>query len=53
MPRIVIAIALLILAGIYVAVERGQSPRDRILRWMVIAGAVIMALLVGSGMVGG
>jgi VIT1/CCC1 family predicted Fe2+/Mn2+ transporter len=44
-----LAILLLLLAGFYLAVERGQSPTDRMLRWMVIVGAVLMAALIGSG----
>ena len=44
-----LAVGLLLLAGLYVAVERGQSRFDRILRWMVVAGALILALLLGSG----
>ncbi|MEX2572429.1 MAG: hypothetical protein WD737_14110 [Gemmatimonadota bacterium] len=47
-----LAILLLLLAGLYVAIERGQSPKDRVLRWMVIAGALILAFLLGSGTVG-
>lgn len=45
-------ILLLLFAGIYVAVERGQSRREKILRWMVISGAVIMAVLLGGGIAG-
>lgn len=44
-----IAILLLLLAGIYVSVERGQSPMDKFLRWMVVVGALLMALLLGTG----
>jgi len=47
-----LAILMLLLAGVYVAVERGQSTKDRVLRWMVITGAVIMAVLIGSGAIG-
>jgi hypothetical protein len=47
-----LAILLLLLAGFYVAVERGQSTKDRVLRWMVITGALLMALLLGSGALG-
>jgi hypothetical protein len=47
-----IAIMMLFLAGLYVAVERGQSTKDRVLRWMVIAGALIIAILLGSGALG-
>jgi hypothetical protein len=47
-----LAILLLLLAGFYVAVERGQSTTDRVLRWMVVAGALIIALLLGSGAIG-
>jgi hypothetical protein len=43
------AIVLLLLAGLYVALERGTSTRERVLRWMVITGAVILAVLLGSG----
>jgi hypothetical protein len=43
------AIFLLLLAGLYVAIERGQSTRDRVLRWMVITGALLLAFLIGSG----
>lgn len=46
------AIFLLILAGIYVTVERGQTPREKMLRWMVVAGAILMAILLGSGALG-
>ena len=46
------AFFLLILAGIYVTVERGQSTREKVLRWMVISGAVLMAILLGSGALG-
>lgn len=52
MERTWIAIVLLLLAGFYVAVERGQSRTDRILRWMVIVGAVAIALLIGGGALG-
>lgn len=44
-----LALLLLLLAGFYVVVERGESRTDRILRWMVILGAMMMALLLGSG----
>lgn len=44
-----IAIVLLLLAGIYIVVERGGSRTDRVLRWMVIVGALLMAVLLGSG----
>ena len=44
-----IAMVLLLLAGVYVAVERGDSPTDRVLRWMVILGALLLAVLLGSG----
>jgi hypothetical protein len=44
-----LAILLLLLAGFYVAVERGQTTSDRILRWMVVVGALLMAFLLGSG----
>ena len=44
-----LAVLLLVLAGIYVAVERGTSPTDRVLRWMVIVGAIMLAVLIGSG----
>ncbi|MEX2583275.1 MAG: hypothetical protein WD766_08365 [Gemmatimonadota bacterium] len=47
-----LAILLILLAGLYVAVERGQSTMDRLLRWMVIAGAVLLAILLGSGAIG-
>ncbi len=47
-----IAIVLILLAGLYVAIERGEGKMDRILRWMVIAGAILMALLLGSGLLG-
>jgi hypothetical protein len=47
-----LAILLLLLAGVYVAVERGKGVMDRVLRWMVIAGAVLLALLIGSGAIG-
>jgi len=44
-----LAILLILLAGFYLAVERGTSTLDRALRWMVIAGAMLIALLIGSG----
>jgi hypothetical protein len=44
-----LAILLILLAGFYLAVERGTSTWDRALRWMVIAGAMLIALLIGSG----
>jgi hypothetical protein len=44
-----LAALLLVLAGIYLVVERGQSRSDRIFRWMVITGAVAMAILIGGG----
>ena len=44
-----IAILLLLLAGIYVTVERGQSTTDKILRWMVLIGAILLAIQLGSG----
>ena len=47
-----LAILLILLAGVYVAVERGEGKMDRVLRWMVIIGALLMALLLGSGSIG-
>lgn len=44
-----LAILLLLLAGVYVSVERGTSTLDRILRWMVILGAIMLAVLIGGG----
>ena len=44
-----IAIVLLLLAGVYIVVERGDSRTDRVMRWMVIAGALLMAVVLGSG----
>ena len=44
-----LALLLLLLAGVYLTVERGQSTTDRILRWMVVAGALLMAVLLGGG----
>ena len=46
------AILLLLLAGFYVAVERGESRTDRILRWMVILGAMTLAVLIGGRALG-
>lgn len=43
-----LAILLLVLAGVYVVVERGQTPREKVMRWMVITGAILMAVLIGS-----
>lgn len=40
---------LLLFAALYVSIERGQSTRDRILRWMVILGALLLSLMLGSG----
>jgi hypothetical protein len=47
-----IALLLLLFAGAYVSIERGTSTLDRVLRWMVIAGALILAILLGSGTIG-
>ena len=47
------AIVLLLLAGLYLAVERADTRTDRILRWMIIVGALLMALLLGSGALAG
>lgn len=44
-----LAFLLLLLAGFYLMVERGQSRSDRILRWMVALGALLMAVLIGGG----
>ena len=44
-----IAIVLLLLAGLYIIIERGDSRTDRVLRWMVIVGALLMAVVLGSG----
>ena len=47
-----IGVLLILLAGFYVVVERGNSPMDRALRWMVIAGAILMGIWLGSGILG-
>lgn len=47
-----LAVLLLVLAGVYVAIERGESGWDRVLRWMVIIGALLMAFAVGGGVFG-
>jgi hypothetical protein len=44
-----LALILLLLAGIFLVVERGQGTFDRVLRWMVLLGALLMAILVGGG----
>jgi len=49
MTMLWLSILLLLLAGFYVTVERGQSTMDRVLRWMVIIGSLLIALLIGSG----
>jgi heme A synthase len=48
----VISILLLLLAGFYVSVERGQSTMDKVLRWMVLIGAILLAIQLGSGAIG-